>query len=220
MLLPHLLGIARPVELAPPQTIVQRVFRAGQRGGPRIDYNSPMTLFRPAIPLLTIAFLTLPLAAQMPPAAPSNPLTSDAREAWGFVKSLVLRAAEKMPEENYAFKPVPEVRSFGQLVGHITGAQNALCSMVKGAPRPEAGPEKTSKADLIAALKESDAFCDAAFENLTDANATDVLKIWGQNRTRVTGLFMLSFHGYEHYGNIVTYMRLKGLVPPSSEPRK
>jgi uncharacterized damage-inducible protein DinB len=156
----------------------------------------------------------------MQPAAPVNPLTSDAREGWAFVKGLVLRAAEKMPEENYGFKPVPEVRSFGQLIAHITGAQNALCSMVKGVPRPEAGPEKTSKADLIAALKESDAFCDAAFESLTDANATDVLKIWGQNRTRVTGLFMLSFHGYEHYGNIVTYMRLKGLVPPSSEPRK
>lgn len=86
--------------------------------------------------------------------------------------------------------------------------------------RPEAGPEKTAKADLVAALKESDAFCDAAFENLTDANASEVLKIYGQTRARLTGLYMLSFHGYEHYGNMVTYMRLKGLVPPSSEPKK
>jgi uncharacterized damage-inducible protein DinB len=136
------------------------------------------------------------------------------------VKTLVLRAAEKMPEENYAFKPVPEVRSFGQLIEHITFSQQTLCAMVKGVPGPAAAAEKTAKADLIAALKDSDAACDAAFENLTDANATDVLKIWGQSRTRVTGLFMLSFHGYEHYGNMVTYMRLKGLVPPSSEPRK
>jgi uncharacterized damage-inducible protein DinB len=136
------------------------------------------------------------------------------------VKTLVLRAAEKMPEENYAFKPVPEVRSFGQLIGHITFSQQNLCAMVKGIPGPAPAAEKTAKADLIAALKDSDAACDAAFENLTDANATDALKIWGQSRTRVTGLFMLSFHGYEHYGNMVTYMRLKGLVPPSSEPRK
>ena len=168
-----------------------------------------------------IVFLTLPLAAQTPKAiAPANPLSSDARAGWAFVKTMVLRAAEKMPEENYAFKPVPEVRSFGQLIGHITFSQQTLCAMVKGVPGPPAAAEKTAKADLVAALKDSNATCDAAFENLTDANATDVLTIWGENRTRVTGLFMLSFHGYEHYGNMVTYMRLKGLVPPSSEPRK
>jgi len=179
-----------------------------------------MLSFRLAISLPAIAFLTLPLVAQTPPAAPANPLTSDARDAWGFTRTLVLRAAEKMPEENYAFKPVPEVRSFGQLIGHIAFSQRELCAMVKGAPGPLAGPEKTAKADLIAELKNSNTFCDAAFENLTGANATEVLKIWGENRTRVTGLFLLSFHGYEHYGNMVTYMRLKGLVPPSSEPRK
>jgi uncharacterized damage-inducible protein DinB len=162
-----------------------------------------------------------PLAAQTPkPAAPANPLSSDARAGWAFVSTMVLRAAEKMPEENYAFKPVPEVRSFGQLIGHITFSQQQLCAMVMGVPAPAPAAEKTAKADLIAALKESSAACNAAFENLTDANATDVLKIWGESRTRVTGLFMLSFHGYEHYGNMVTYMRLKGLVPPSSEPRK
>ena len=179
-----------------------------------------MMSFRLAISLPTIAFLALPLLAQTPPAAPANPLTSDARAAWGFTKTLVLRAAEKMPEENYAFKPVPEVRSFGQLIGHIASSQRELCSMVKGAPGLEPGPEKTAKADLIAELKDSNKFCDAAFENLTDANATEMLKLWGESRTRVTGLFLLSFHGYEHYGNMVTYMRLKGLVPPSSEPRK
>ena len=168
-----------------------------------------------------IVVLTLPLAAQTPKAAAqANPLSSDARAGWGFVKTLVLRAAEKMPEENYAFKPVPEVRSFGQLIEHIAFSQQALCAMVKGVPGPVAAAEKTAKADVIAALKDSNAACDAAFANLTDANATDVLTIWGESRTRVTGLFMLAFHGYEHYGNMVTYMRLKGLVPPSSEPRK
>ena len=168
-----------------------------------------------------IVFLALPLAAQTPKAAaPANPLSSDARAGWAFVKTMVLRAAEKMPEENYAFKPVPEVRSFGQLIGHVTFSQQALCAMVKGVPGPAAAAERTAKADLISALKDSNATCDAAFENLTDTNATDVLTIWGENRTRVTGLFMLAFHGYEHYGNMVTYMRLKGVVPPSSEPRK
>jgi uncharacterized damage-inducible protein DinB len=127
-----------------------------------------------------------------------------------------------MPEENYAFKPVPEVRSFAQLVAHITTAQNEICAQTQGTAASPKVPQvdKASKADLIAALKESDAFCDATFEGLTDAQAAQTVKLYGQNRTRLAGLFMLSFHGYEHYGNMVTYMRLKGLVPPTSEPRK
>jgi uncharacterized damage-inducible protein DinB len=179
-----------------------------------------MTTFRLLITPVTILFLTLPLSAQAPPAAPANPLTADAREAWGFVKTIVLRAAEKMPEENYAFKPVPEVRSFSQLVAHITFAQNEMCTQVKGVATSKPPSDKATKAELIAALKESDAFCDATFESLTDAQAAEQVKLYGQSRTRLTGLFMLSFHGYEHYGNMVTYMRLKGLVPPTSEPRK
>ena len=180
-----------------------------------------MTTYRLLITLLTILFLTLPMAAQTQPTAPANPLTADAREAWGFVKDVVLRAAEKMPAENYAFKPVPEVRSFSQLVAHIANAQNQICAQTKGVAAPTVPQtDKATKADLIAALKESDAFCDAAFEGLTDARAAEQVKIYGRNRTRLSGLYMLSFHGYEHYGNIVTYMRLKGLVPPTSEPRK
>ena len=147
-------------------------------------------------------------------------MTADAREAWGFVKTMVLRAAEKMPEENYAFKPVPEVRSFGQVIAHILFAQNAVCSAEKGTAHPTASLDKATKADLIAALKESDAFCDAAFEGLTDAQGPETVQLWGRARTRLAAFHMISFHGYEHYGNIVTYMRLKGLVPPSSEPRK
>ena len=91
---------------------------------------------------------------------------------------------------------------------------------MKGVARPSVQLDKATKADLIAALKDSDAFCDATFAGLTDAQATEPVKLYGQSRTRLTGFYMLSFHGYEHYGNIVTYMRLKGLVPPSSEPRK
>src|SRR5208283_1259843 len=177
-----------------------------------VGYNPPMTTFRLLITLITILFLTLPLAGQAQPAAPANPLTTDARDAWGFVKNIVLRAAEKMPEENYAFKPVPEVRSFSQLIAHITNAQNEMCTQVKGVATPKPPSDKATKAELIAALKESDAFFDATFEGLTDAQAAEPVKLYGQVRTRLTGLFMLSFHGYEHYGNMVTYMRLKGLV--------
>ena len=179
-----------------------------------------MTAFRLLIAPVTILILTLPLAGQTQPTAPANPLTADARDAWGFVKTNVLRAAEKMPEENYPFKPVPEVRSFGQLIAHIVVTQNEVCAAEKGTARPNVQLDKATKADLVAALKASDAFCDAAFEGLTDARAAEQLKVYGENRTRLAAFYMLALHGYEHYGNIVTYMRLKGLVPPTSEARE
>jgi uncharacterized damage-inducible protein DinB len=137
------------------------------------------------------------------------------------VRNNIARAAEKMPEENYAFKPVPEVRSFGQLVGHVADAQYMICAMAKGVARPEVQVEKTktTKADLVAALKEANAFCDGAFADLTDVKAAEAVKMFGRERTRLAVLNMNTSHDNEHYGNIVTYMRIKGLVPPSSEPR-
>lgn len=168
-----------------------------------------------------ISLLMLPLGLAQQPAA-TNPLSSEARGAWEGVRNNVLRAAEKMPEENYAFKPVPEVRSFGQLIGHVADAQLSFCSGAKGVPRPAVQVEKTktTKADLVAALKDSDALCDGVFTDLTDAKAAEPVKVFGRERARLSVLYMNTGHSNEHYGNIVTYMRIKGLVPPSSEPRQ
>lgn len=169
--------------------------------------------------LLLAAALLLPVFAQEPPA---NPLVTEAKAAWNNVKNNNLRAAEKMPEENYAFKPVPEVRSFGQLLGHIADAQFMICSAAKGEKHDPAGIEKgkTTKADIIAGLKDSNAYCDSAFEGLTDAQAASLVKMFGRDRSKLSALYMNSSHSNEHYGNAVTYMRIKGIVPPSSEPRK
>ena len=156
-------------------------------------------------------------------AAPAaDPLVAEGRGAWDGVKNNVVRAAEKMPEENYAFKPVPEVRSFGQLTGHIADSQFMICSAAKSEKRDPAGVEKTktTKADLVAALKESVSYCDSAFADLTDAKAVEMVKMFGRERSRLAALYANTSHSNEHYGNLVTYMRIKGLVPPSSEPRK
>ena len=171
--------------------------------------------------LVAISLLVLPLLALAQQGPPANPLSSDARGAWENVRNIVARAAEKMPEENYAFKPVPEVRSFGQLVGHVADAQYMICAFAKGVARPDVQVEKTktTKADLIAALKESDALCDSAVTDLTDAKAVEMVKVFGRERTRLSVLYGNAGHSFEHYGNLVTYMRIKGLVPPSSEPR-
>lgn len=152
--------------------------------------------------------------------AQSTP-AGDLKAMWSSVSNNVVRSAEKMPEEDYAFKPAPEVRSFGQIIGHVADAQYMMCAAAKGEKRDPAQVEKTktSKADLSAALKESVAYCDAVYSGLTDAKAAETVKMFGRERTRFGALIMNLNHTMEHYGNLVTYLRIKGLVPPSSERR-
>ena len=151
-----------------------------------------------------------------------NPISDGQKFVYNLVKNNITRAAEKMPEENYSFKPTPEVRSFGQLIGHIADAQYGFCSPVLGKTNPAPGIEKskTTKADLMQALKDAFAYCDAAYDGLTDAQAGAMVKFFGRDSAKVTVLSFNNAHNDEHYGNIVTYMRLKGLVPPSSEKRQ
>jgi len=162
------------------------------------------------------------LAQNKPAAAPSpdNPYTTFNKLAFAHEKDILMRSAEKMPEENYNFKPVDTVRSFGQIIGHVADSQYYFCSVAVGEknPAPKIEQTKTSKADLIAALKESDAYCDKAFEGMTDALGTQPVQLMGREMPRLAALTINNMHDMEHYGNLVTYMRIKGIVPPSSEP--
>lgn len=161
------------------------------------------------------------LAAAIAVSAQENALSTASKAIYTGVKNNIVRAAEKMPEEHYSFKPVPEVRSFGQLLGHIADAQNSYCSSVLGEKNPSLGIEKskTAKADLSQALKASFDICDKAHDAQTDASAAQPVESRG-GRPKLIVLDSNTSHINEHYGNIVTYMRIKGLVPPSSEPRK
>ncbi len=171
---------------------------------------------------LSLAVLILPALASLAsaqPAARANPISNSTKAIYSLIKANIIKAAEKMPEENYSFRPTPEVRSFGQIVGHIADAQYIFCSMAEGKPDNGPGVEKnkTTKADLVASLKEAFSYCDAAYAGMTDASAAEIIKFLGQDAPRITALNFNTAHMNEHYGNIVTYMRIKGLVPPSSE---
>jgi uncharacterized damage-inducible protein DinB len=159
-------------------------------------------------------------AAQEKPAASSqNPLSTWNKFAYARVKDVLMKSAEKMPEENYSFKPVETVRSYGQIVGHVADAQYAFCSIALGEKNPALDIEhtKTSKADLIAALNTAFAYCDKAYDGMTDATAVQTVKLFGSDAPRLSALTVNNMHDLEHYGNLVTYMRLKNIVPPSSE---
>lgn len=147
------------------------------------------------------------------------PYIAEARQNYGIVKNNHLRMAEKMPEEHYLFKPAAEVRSFGESVAHVADSQARTCSLVTGESKAVNAASKATKADLIAALKESYAICDAAFDALTDATAGQMVRL-GQStreRSKLGLLFGMTSHSNEQYGYMAVYLRLKGIVPPSSE---
>jgi uncharacterized damage-inducible protein DinB len=172
-----------------------------------------------AIFATVIAFPVSLLAQQATQSAPANPITASERGFYSFVSNAVIGAAQKMPEENYAFKPAPDVRSFGQLVGHVADANYMFCSQASGEANPSKGIEKTktSKADLVAALKDAVAYCNKAFDGMTDAKGGEMVQLFSFHLAKLTVLSMNSAHTDEHYGNMVTYLRIKGIVPPTSE---
>lgn len=155
--------------------------------------------------------------------------TPDLKSVSGYPKMVqkqvtawIERAAEKMPEEEYAFRPDPASRSFGQVLGHIADADYLFCSTVLGESRPSAEVEKTktTKAELRAALHDAFTYCNRAYDALTDAGANETVKAFGQERNKLGALWFNASHNLEHYGNLVVYMRLKGIMPPSSDPKQ
>jgi uncharacterized damage-inducible protein DinB len=154
------------------------------------------------------------------PLTQDNPFSTHNKFLYGGMKLILLRSAEKMPEENYSFKPTDVVRSYGQILGHVVDVQYSFCSVVLGEkdPNPNIEKTKTSKADLIAALKEVFTYCDRAYEGMTDASGAIMVRHLGMNTTKLALLNGNVLHMIEHYGNLVTYMRLKNIVPPTSEP--
>ncbi len=153
--------------------------------------------------------------------AQSNPLSTDVKRDYQSVRDYFIRAAEKMPEADYGFKPSPDVRSFGQQVAHVADDQYNLCAPAKGETRKAAYTEiedtLSKKAELIAALKGAFAYCDGAYDALTDASGAEIVKTMKGGRARFGMLNWNLWHTWEHYGNVVVYLRMKGLVPPSSE---
>jgi len=173
------------------------------------------------MPYPLIAVLALPVAS-LAQDAPADPMTAAARQQLSMVRNYIVKSAEKVPEDQFGFQPTPEVRSFGALLGHIANANYMICSRAAGEPSPSQEnieKTKTSKADLVKALNDAFAYCDGVFGKMTDKSGTEAIDFFGGKQPRLSVLAFNTAHNFEHYGNLVTYMRLKGIVPPSSEGR-
>ena len=164
------------------------------------------------------------LAAAPRPAAShseSSPMSAIAAtgEQWSQVAGYIAKAAEQVPESSYAWKPTPAVRSFGQLIGHLAGTQFLMCGAILGdKPVTEDSIEKgvTSKAALVDAIKASNEKCKKAYA-ISESASNKNIKMFGEDRTGLFWLISNMGHDNEHYGNIVTYMRMMNMVPPSSQ---
>jgi uncharacterized damage-inducible protein DinB len=171
------------------------------------------------VTLLLVVLATPALGQTKAPATPS-PGVAALRAMWEIQARYLVRAAEQMSESDYGFQPVATVRTFGQMIGHVAGAQNSFCASALGDPaksEDEFEKSMTTKAQLVAALRASNEYCRRAYAQ-SDAAAAASTTMFGEKQSRMYALALNAMHDGEHYGNLVTYLRIKGMVPPSSQP--
>ena len=165
---------------------------------------------------VAIAFsLSCPFAVT----AQAGPVVRSLQSLHDMTTANISATAEVLDEALFSFRPAAEVRSMGELLAHIAGAQYAFCSVAAGEDNPNSEDFEqtaTTKAQINAALEGGFAYCTKAYAGMTDAASADVVSLFGDDMTRSGVLAFNSAHNFEHYGNLVTYMRLNGIVPPSS----
>jgi uncharacterized damage-inducible protein DinB len=183
-----------------------------------------MTTRASAIALLLSLCIAAPTARAQQ--SPANPITASLRSEWSSAKANVRKSADVMPEAKYNFKPVDTVRSFGAILAHVAGASYEFCSAAKGEKTPHAEDEfeksATTKAAIVKALDGAIAYCDEVFKTTDDAKLAQLVNgAFGGGKAPLAAMLSGNTgHYMEHYGNIVTYLRINGLVPPSSAPQK
>lgn len=138
---------------------------------------------------------------------------------YNMVKNNLTKMADKMPDDLYGYQPVGSIRPFGAVIGHVADAHINFCSAMLGEKKQGDAGSKTAKADLVAALKDSFAYCDKAMDAMTDANAQEPVGGGRMQRTRAGMATFLLIHDNEEYGYMSIYLRLKNITPPSSEGR-
>ena len=173
---------------------------------------------------LTIALATpFGLAAQaaedMSNEGPAMPVTMSMKGLHDITSGNVMATAEMLDEEMYAYRPTEEVRTTGEILAHIAGAQFMFCAAAGGVDNPNAEnfeQTATTKADIMAALESGFDFCNGVYESMTDERGAEMVEFFGNKMAASAVLAFNAAHNYEHYGNLVTYMRINGITPPSS----
>ena len=168
-----------------------------------------------------LAAALLVLGASPGTAFGQEPVTQSLLGLHDITKGHVIATAEMVDEALYAFQPTEEVRTLGSILAHVANSQYFFCSAAADEERPiseNLEETKTTKPDIVEALKASFAYCDGVYAEMTDAEGAEIREFFGNSMAASAILAFNSAHNYEHYGNLVTYMRINGITPPSSMP--
>jgi uncharacterized damage-inducible protein DinB len=161
-----------------------------------------------------------PLGAQQGAMASGSNTALDAlRPLYMQVKAYLTQSAEQMPEDEFSYRATPEVRSFGEILGHVTNDQYYFCSAARNEDNPwqEDGEEIMGKAAMVDALRTSFEYCDDLYTSMSPADLAAPSDAFRGRRNRLHPLVYNVTHDFEHYGNLITYFRINGMVPPSSQ---
>ena len=172
--------------------------------------------------LIVAAVAAAPLGAQTQQAA-ANPMATSLQRSFASVSDYLVRSADAFPDDKYDYKPTADVRTFAQEVAHVIDAHFAYCSRARNEASPQQGRVEgtlSDKTSLVAKLRESVTYCKAAYDGVTDAALPEQFQVGNARGTRFAALMSNVTHDNEHYGKIVTYFRMNGMVPPSSQPRQ
>jgi uncharacterized damage-inducible protein DinB len=167
-------------------------------------------MYRPLFFIVGIAACAGILPAQ-------NAMITENKQNYETIKNNILKSAEKMPDDAYSFQPTKEERTWAALMGHIADAQTGICSAASGEPKRGNAGQLTSKSELVKALQASFDVCDSVWGATTDANAHTMVKRGNREMTRLGVLIYNTTHDNESYGTMAVYLRLKNIVPPSSD---
>lgn len=178
-----------------------------------------MKYFARTLAIPVCCFGLFAAGADTKPASSGNPLSKSTEGIFKMAQGNVMKSAEEMPESNYGFKPTDSVRSYGQVLAHIADGQYEFCSAASGdkTKHPSVEESAKTKADIKAGLETAFGYCAKVYDGLTDEHAADMVDFFGKQMPKLTVLSFNNAHTMEHYGNLVTYLRMKGLVPPSSK---
>ncbi len=170
----------------------------------------------------TLIALLVAAPAWAQSSAPADPLVGSSKAVFEIAKDDIVRTAAKVPEDKYSYKPVDGVRTMGQLLAHVADGQYEFCGAAKEGTPLRKGIEQSAhtKAEIVHALNDAFVYCESVYASLDAASAAGTVRFFGQNMSKLGIMDFNVAHTFEHYGNLVTYMRMNGIVPPSSEPRK
>ena len=170
---------------------------------------------------LVLLFVWMAALAGTQARAQDSPLLGPLKQQWEGIRTNVVRTAEIVPEAKYDFKPTPEVRSFRDLFIHIIEENYFFMGFVTG--ERSGGPNLQNlrtRAEIVKALNDSYDYGAKALAALDDQKAMEMVPLMGRRQgPRWSAALMNIADNMDHYGNLVVYMRLNGIVPPSSQPR-